>query len=180
MSILTWVGGGLAAVAASVIGLWIWKRRSAIYHLQTRVLIEASADVVYDVLTDYEKIPSWSSFIMAIEGDKRAPGKLKTKLVLPRNGGTFHFTPTLLIAERGKEFRWRGSFLGLYVGEHYFQLRPTGAHSCELLQGEDFWGILVPFLNPPDMGAKQGFADFNLAIKKRAETLDRPSSLSRA
>lgn len=41
------------------------------------------------------------------------------------------FSPEVLKAERGKEFRWLGKFLvkGLVDGEHYFLLEQTpGAH----------------------------------------------------
>lgn len=76
----------------------------------------------------------------------------------------------LLVTEPGKEFRWRGSLFGLYNGEHYFKLQAKGPDQCDLVHGEEFSGVLVPFLNGPNMAAKQGFYDFNQAIKRRAET----------
>lgn len=76
----------------------------------------------------------------------------------------------LLVTDPGREYRWRGNALNLYIGEHYFLMKPMGDNKCELVHGEHFSGLLVPFLNPPDMPAKQGFLDFNQAIKKRAES----------
>jgi hypothetical protein len=73
--------------------------------------------------------------------------------------------------EPGKELRWRGSLPipGLFVGEHYFQLSSPSPGKTHLVHGEDFTGLLLPFVGGMLAATEQGFEDMNRALKARAE-----------
>ena len=92
--------------------------------IRTEVTIAASAVQVYDVLTDFPSYPSWNPFIIAIEGTLEKGSKLKATMHLP-DSKPATFTPTVLQAVPGDEFRWQGSLPipGLFTGQHFFLLK---------------------------------------------------------
>jgi hypothetical protein len=74
--------------------------------------------------------------------------------------------------ERERELRFRGHFFvrGLFDGEHFFQLVPMGENKTRFVQGEDFTGILVKFMNRALTARARGFALMNLALRQRVVT----------
>lgn len=48
MSVTQYVGYATGGLVATISALWLWRKQSAIYDLETRVEIEASADRVYE------------------------------------------------------------------------------------------------------------------------------------
>ena len=71
----------------------------------------------------------------------------------------------------GVELRWIGRMLvpGLFDGEHYFRLSPSAA-GTQLLHGEVFRGILIPFFRKDlETKVRAGFEQMNRALKDRAE-----------
>ncbi len=56
------------------------------------------------------------------------------------------FRPTVVGAERPKEFRWLGRLIlpGIFDGEHRFIIEPLSDEKVPLQQSERFNGILVP------------------------------------
>ncbi len=71
----------------------------------TEIEIDASPSQVWQVLTDFEKHPTWNPFIKKISGVAARNEKLEVHMPDPR-GGTMVFTPTVLVAERDRELRW--------------------------------------------------------------------------
>ncbi len=85
------------------------------------------------------------------------------------------FRPAVIVAETNRELRWRGSVIvpGIFDGEHYFIIEPRSESSVRFVQGEDFSGVLVPFLGSVIRNASEGFVAMNTALKKRAESAPR-------
>jgi hypothetical protein len=141
-------------------------------HLQYSIEIHATADRVWDILTDFAAYPAWNPFVRSIEGAK-IPGSTLKITVQPEGGTGMSFEPRLLSFAPGKELRWRGKawLPGIFDGEHYFQLdaNPT---AVRFTQGETFSGLLVPLLFRGAMrtGTERGFQAMNRALKIRAET----------
>ena len=86
----------------------------------TEIEINAQPSRVWQVLTDFEKYPTWNPFIKKISGEAASNKKLEVHMPDPR-GGTMVFTPTVLVAERDRELRWLGRSEGdVFNGEHCF------------------------------------------------------------
>ena len=141
------------------------------HHLETQIAIDAPAERVWALLMDFPSYARWNPFVRSIEGDSKVGQPLKVFIQPPGVGG-MRFSPTVLIVEPDREFRWKGKLLmpGLFDGEHYFKLEPQADGGIVFHQGELFSGILVPLFRGSLNGAtKQGFVAMNEALKQAAE-----------
>ncbi len=139
--------------------------------IETTINIQAPISLVWNILTDFQKYPTWSPTIKEFKGIPKEG--FRTKVLLSQPGGSsITMNPIFLAIKPNLELRWKGSLLmnGIFDGEHYFQLWEIEDGTTTLLQGEKFSGILVPFLQKMIHGnTKTGFELFNQAIKERAE-----------
>jgi hypothetical protein len=137
----------------------------------TEIEIDATPSRVWQVLTDFEKYPTWNPFIKKISGVAARNEKLEVHMPDPR-GGTMIFTPTVLAAERDRELRWLGRSEGdVFNGEHRFLIEPIDNNNkVHFTQSEKFTGSMVASLEGwLDTAVKQNFEDMNRALKQRAE-----------
>lgn len=139
--------------------------------ISTDIVIHASVETVWDILTDFEKYPSWNPFIKSIKG-LAEPGD-RFKVVIQQPGSTpMAFRPTCLKFDKNREIRWLGHFLirGLFDGEHIFELKKIGEKKTKFVQREIFRGLLVPLLwNQLNTKTRSGFELMNTELKARAE-----------
>lgn len=139
--------------------------------IETTVIIERNIDEVWEVFSNIEKYPEWSTFIESIKGELNEGEKI-TVFIQPPNEDGMEFTPTLLKYAERSEFRWKGKlfFKGLFDGEHYFKFESISEERTRLIHGEQFTGILVPFVLPRiKENTLKGFNQFNTALKNRVE-----------
>ena len=139
--------------------------------LNTEIEINASAERVWQMLTDFEAYPQWNPFIRSIEGKPEPNSKLKIFIQASGAGG-MKFSPTVLTAEPPKELRWLGSLLirGVFDGEHILTIEPLAENRIKFVQREKFSGLLVPlFWSSLDTDTRRGFNEMNAALKERAE-----------
>ena len=137
----------------------------------TEIEINASPSRVWQVLTDFEKYPTWNPFIKKISGVVARNEKLEVHMPDPQ-GGTMAFTPTVLVAERDRELRWLGRSEGdVFNGEHRFLIELIqNNNEVHFTQSEKFTGSMVESLEGwLDTAVKQNFEDMNRALKQRAE-----------
>ena len=143
--------------------------------ISTQIVIHASPEKIWSVLTDFQAYPSWNPFIKSISGTPMEGKKITARLEPPgQKGMTFH--PRVLEFEANKKFRWLGHFgiPGLFDGEHSFELLSNADGTTTFHQSEKFHGILVPLLKKMlDVNTLDGFRQMNEALKKRTEALDK-------
>ncbi|MFE2537068.1 SRPBCC family protein [Streptomyces sp. NPDC059371] len=128
--------------------------------------IDATAEEVWNVLTDFATWGEWSNF-SAAEGTAHVGSKLTMRMP----GMTFK--PTVTVATPGQELRWAGT-LGtkrLFHGQHSFILTPNHDGTTRLTNREEFSGALVTLtrrlLKTPE---HDGYAAFNTGLKQRVES----------
>ena len=134
--------------------------------------INAPPSRVWQVLTDFEKYPTWNPFIKKITGIPAKNEKIEVHMPDPR-GGTMVFMPTVLVAESDRELRWLGRSEGdVFNGEHRFQIDPIeNNNKVHFTQSEKFTGSMVASLEGwLDTAVNQNFEDMNRALKQIAET----------
>ncbi|HVK23024.1 MAG TPA: SRPBCC domain-containing protein [Actinokineospora sp.] len=162
---ILWIA--LAVMVVIPLAMYAWSR-VAPKSLTSTVEISASPQRVWDLLTDFKSYPDWNPFIVRAEGTATVDTKLRN--TLDNKGSTMEFTPTVLVADPGRELRWLGRFglPGIVDGEHYFVIEEVTPGRTRLTQGETFTGFLVPVAGKfLDVGS--GFAAMNAALKARAE-----------
>ena len=139
--------------------------------LRSEIEINASAERVWHVLTDFASFPQWNPFIRHASGEPKAGERLEVTIQLSgARGMTFH--PTVLQTELNCELRWLGQLRlpGLFDGEHIFTIEQLDADRVRFTQREIFTGLLVPFRGDRlDIDTRRGFKEMNQALKKRAE-----------
>lgn len=139
--------------------------------LSTSIIINATPEKVWSILTDFPNYEKWNPFITSISGTPEVGNKIEAHLQ-PPGAKSMTFKPKVLVFEREKEFRWIGhlGFPGLFDGEHRFQLIDNGDGTTTFIQSERFRGILVPlFRKMLDVNTKNGFIAMNEQLKVLAE-----------
>jgi hypothetical protein len=139
--------------------------------ISAEIEIEAPAERVWEVLTDFAKFPEWNPFIRQMSGEPRTGAKLEVRLE-PPGGRAMSFKPKMLNVETNREMRWVGRLLipGLFTGEHSFSIEALDEKGVRFVQHEKFTGLLVPFMAKSlDKDTKSGFEAMNRALKERAE-----------
>ena len=139
--------------------------------LHAEIEIDAPAERVWGLLTDFASYPQWNPFIRQISG-KPARGERLQARIEPPGGQGMTFKPKVLKAEANRELRWLGRLLvpGLFDGEHSFTIQPLEENRCRFVQREAFKGLLVPlFARSLEANTQRGFEEMNRALKERAE-----------
>ncbi len=139
--------------------------------LRTQVDIDATAERVWQVLTDFRAYPQWNPFMTQVSGTP-AQGERLTIRMQPEGGRAMTFRPTVREAVAQRRLRWLGHLLvpGIFDGEHSFTIEPRDEGGVRLVQQEDFRGVLVPLLSRSlDRGTRPAFERMNQAVKQRAE-----------
>jgi hypothetical protein len=139
--------------------------------LHTEIEIEAPAERVWELLTDFASYPEWNPFIRSISGQPTPGERLEVRLE-PPGGRGMTFKPKVLNAEPNRELRWLGHLLvpGLFDGEHSFTIQPLEENRVRFVQREAFKGLLVPlFSRSLDTNTQRGFEEMNRALKERTE-----------
>jgi hypothetical protein len=138
--------------------------------IHTSVLIGASRDKVWEVLTDTSGYPSWNPLIRSVEGKLAVGENLSVHIDLP-NGPSTTIRPHIVAFIPGKELRWKGQVLipGIFDGEHSFRLEEDGA-ATRFIHHERFSGFLVgPVTSSMLDNTEEGFRRMNQALKHRCE-----------
>ena len=140
--------------------------------------IDAPAEHVWQLLTDFAAFPAWNPFIRAVGGEPVSGARLRVRIEPPGARG-ITLRPRVLVGAPPRELRWLGRLLlpGLFDGEHAFIVEPLGPLRVRFVQSERFTGALVPVLMCLVLpSTRRGFEAMNQALKARAE---RPSAVGR-
>lgn len=141
--------------------------------LKSDIVIDAPAETIWGILSDFASFPDWNPFMVRIAGELREGEKLEVYLQMPEGKG-MTFKPKLIKVEPNREFRWLGRFLmlGIADGLHIIKLEPMGDGQTKVIHREEFRGILTSlFLAMVEKKTKVGFQQMNEALKARAESM---------
>ena len=78
--------------------------------LNNEVEINASAERVWHLLTDFAQFPQWNPFIQRVSGEPTAGARLDVT-IQPSGTGATTIRPIVLKAEPNRELRWHGQWL---------------------------------------------------------------------
>ena len=139
--------------------------------LRSEIEIEASAERVWRVLTDFDAYPEWNPFIRRVSGRPEVEERLVVRM---RPSGTrgMTFRPTVMKVEPNRELRWLGHLLlpGIFDGQHIFEIEELERDRVRFVQREVFKGLLVPLLaRSLDRDTQRGFEEMNRALKEKLE-----------
>lgn len=139
--------------------------------LFTMTEIEAPAERVWQILTDFARYPEWNPFIRRIDGEPSRRAALEL-LIQPDGARPRRFRPRIVTFRPPKELRWRARarLPGLFQGEQRFVVEQLGPHRSRLFHEQRVRGLLVPLLRARlEEPVRRGFDAMNLALKQIAE-----------
>lgn len=131
------------------------------------VNIRASAETLWNLLTDAKGFPRWNSTVSGIEGQIREGERLR--LHVPGTDRTF--TPTVSDVVPRARMTWTGGFAPVFKGVRTFLLKPRPDGSTDFAMEERFSGLMLPLArgSMPDFGPV--FARFASDLKREAESV---------
>ncbi|MFZ0011577.1 MAG: SRPBCC domain-containing protein [Halobacteriota archaeon] len=145
--------------------------RGGMKQIRAEIEINASAERVWHVLTDFAAFPQWNPFIRQISGELKVGGTLDVYLQ-PSGQRGMRFRPVVLAVAPSQELRWLGRLWGipkLFDGEHSLTIEPFDVNRVRFVQQEVFSGILVALLGSTMSAAERSFREMNEALKTLAE-----------
>ena len=136
--------------------------------IETEILINATPEKIWSILTNFDDYPNWNPFIKSLTGNVKIGNKVKVRIA-PSGKKEMTFKPKILTYETNKELSWIGHFLfpGLFDGRHKFELIDNGNGTTTFRHSEKFKGILVGMFNLEN--TKKGFEEMNKKLKELAE-----------
>ena len=138
--------------------------------LSSEILIDASVNRVWEIITRLEDFPRWNPFIRWAVGDIKTGARVKV-FIQPSGTKGMTFKPKVLKVEPNYELRWLGRLYlpWLFDGEHVFIVEASKENSVRFVQREKFTGLLVPFAGSLLRDTQRGFEEMNRALKQQAE-----------
>ena len=108
-------------------------------HVFTSIVIDATPNQVWSVLTDFESYPDWSSTFQGLEGDITNGGQISA--IFPNGQGGFIAFPHELIYNEGISYGWSDPVLifpGI-VDNHFYTVEFCGSQT-NFVQTDEFTG----------------------------------------
>ena len=141
--------------------------------------IDAPAERVWQVVSDFARYPEWNPFIVRAEGEQRPGARLEVTIVAP-GVRAVTFKPTVLDLRPGRLIRWNGRLIlpGLFDGRHALSADPLGDGRARFTTHEEVTGILLPFLGKVMKASQEGFERMAAAVKARAESMQAEAGAS--
>ena len=136
----------------------------------TKILINASPAIVWDIITDFENYGKWNPFIREISGITKEGSTIQV-FIKPPNSNGMKFKPEILKYESEKEIRWLGKLWipKIFDGEHSLTIKKIEENKVLFIQKEQFNGLLVPLFTNMLKDTKLGFQMMNQKLKQKAE-----------
>ncbi|MGB0885955.1 MAG: SRPBCC family protein [Chitinophagales bacterium] len=139
-------------------------------NIETEIIINASKEKVWSILSDFKNYKNWNPFIKHSEGEMKIGEKLENHIYIDDKKNVFN--PTILELTPNKSFHWLGSLLfkGFFSGRHYFEIQEISENKVKLIHGEDFTGMISSLVfNKISESTKAGFVMMNEALKLESE-----------
>ena len=111
---------------------------------RNEIVINASPEQVWQVLTDLERYSEWNLLLYCASGKF----ELGETALMDAKTSTkdMNFVCKVTKVEQFKEFTWKFHVIHpiLFRGVHAFQIKPIEHASVKCIDTETFWGLLLP------------------------------------
>ncbi|MEN9937941.1 MAG: hypothetical protein RLZZ387_4520 [Chloroflexota bacterium] len=139
--------------------------------LNNELEIHASAERVWQLLTDFARFPQWNPYIHRTDGEPALGAQLRVT-TQPSGGRRTIERATVLKVEQNHELRWvsRSLFPGVRDVEHVFTIEPLDPGRVRFTQREITSGLLASMQRPSrSTDVRRGFREMSQALKLEAE-----------
>lgn len=140
--------------------------------LRTTFPVNASAERVWHVLTDFDRWADWNPSVPSIRGEPQVGSTVALTLAMPgRPSAKVKATLVEVVPER--RLIWEGKIGArwFFAGRREFLIDPQPDGTAEVTHVEDVGGAFFPVFSLLMGGAIQGHHEgLNDALRRRAET----------
>lgn len=160
--------------AATAYAIWAMGQERRI---ETTARLDARANEVWSVLTDFPTYGEWNPYITGISGllaeDERLEVTLMVTSAKHPDGRPSRLSPRVLRVSPARQIRWLGKLGpgGLLDGEHYLVLEPQPDGTTVLTHGERFTGVLVPLKSSLPADTERHCTAMNNALAARLKAV---------
>lgn len=141
---------------------------------RSEVILPASVERSWQVLTHFERYPEWNPYLPKIEGKLLAGEKVNFTLAREKAPKTLDLVTTLGEVATNQRFHWIGrlGIQGIYDTRHGFELRARADGNTDLLHYEEFRGVIPALVKDKEKKIEDLQNDFNrmnVALQQRLE-----------
>jgi hypothetical protein len=134
-----------------------------------KVNIQASAEIVWRLLTDAQGFPRWNSTVTRTDGNIREGQRLR--LHVPGTSRTF--TPTVSGVTDARRMTWSDGLAALFKGVRTFVLEPRDDGSIDFVMEERFSGLAFALTKRMLPDFRPIFGAYAGDLKRESERLAR-------
>jgi len=140
--------------------------------LRSEIEISASADVVWEVLTNFGGYGEWNPYIVEAAGELKQGAVVTTTINFPGSRErTFKRRITKLVVREELCWTWTPLMRAVAQSEQYFRLQPVSDTRLRLTVGENLSGLLAPREPAQLSQISQGLTLMTQAIKRRSDSV---------
>ena len=140
--------------------------------LRSEIEISASADVVWEVLTNFGGYGEWNPYIVEAAGELKEGAVITTTINFPGSRErTFKRRITKLVVGEELCWSWTSFMRAVAQSEQYFRLQPVSDTRLRLTVGENLSGLLAPREPAQLSQISQGLTLMTQAIKRRSDSV---------
>jgi hypothetical protein len=137
--------------------------------IKTAIIINASPEQVWEVLTDFKKLDTWSTSFQGLEGDFCKDGEIEVAFKSPF-GGLTKMKKKLFQFEEGRSFAWTGVFLLGMSDYHIHSVKELPNGQTEFSQEDGLQGGASFLLGKVlEKQMQKAYVQFNQELKNVVE-----------
>lgn len=137
--------------------------------IEASIIIEASPEQIWSVLTDFKNLSKWSSSFQNLSGDFTKDGLIEVVFKSPLGGDT-KMNKKLFLFEEQKSFGWTGTFMMGMKDYHTHTLKGMPNGTTKFIQTDKVSGGISFLLGKVlEKQMKKGYNIFNKELKTYVE-----------
>jgi uncharacterized protein YndB with AHSA1/START domain len=137
--------------------------------VHTETIINAPIEKVWQELTYFKEMPTWSKSLQKIEGDFRKNGQTEVYF-MDNKGKVGIYKHELIHFEEGKLFGWSDPFILGITDNHKYQLEKISESQTKLIQSDEANGFATLIMGNFIMNFfLKSYLEFNDILKARIE-----------
>jgi hypothetical protein len=140
--------------------------------VEHRIGVQAPAEIVWEVVSEFETWRHWNPLYRKAEGQMKIGTALTLEQHLPGQPPTV-ITPIVQDWVPYEQLHWRSTRLGGFVTAiRYLEIENMGPSNSTFSNGELFMGLLLRFVSRDERRAlKAAFTEMGEAVRDRAEAI---------
>jgi hypothetical protein len=145
-----------------------------LYTIRTEMVLPASPEHSWQVLSDFASYAQWNPYLTRVEGTLAAGETVSFTLVDENFAEPLDLAATLGEVTANERFYWVGrlGIQGLFDTRHVFELSPRDDGNTDLFHYEEFRGVipaLLPQREKRSENTRAAFERMNLALLERLQ-----------